>query len=1576
MTDNMPSGRPDSSPSSEVSRRRGRHSSAAPPGWRTLTSDSSQRNLAVPEEDYPTAPLLRVALSPRSRQNGSARSGTLSIVPPIAPERDEPTAAPASWQERNGQGSVEARDRSGALPALPALNGKTTAPPNDRPIFRTNGRAVPEENGQATPAPNGRSIKITIPVKEETRAPGSAPAETPAESADSDSPPSISMSAALSGSISTLPASIPLPVVAPVVTSAPISIPLPTASPEQKSSPISVPIPVVTPLIAPPVPPASVTPARKPAEEAGSTVPIARNPKAPSKPAEASPKPAEKSRTAASPQRPIGKDGRKEAAPAVEPAETQKKPAEPQKKSAEPAADDEPGKDHKPLTTSRSALRSSIPPMSAPSASWFGDPRFAPGAPRRPSVPGRTRPSPKNPENELDTRELAIRRAPDRSKSPVPPLPLHETEEKPAAKKDAPETPRPPERRVLQPQKEQDEPVKQTLTDKQTAGDKPTELQAGDTQPTRVGTRAAARAAARAAELAAKAALDDSPLGTDITTPSRLKIPARRPAHAKKIEETLPETQQKSAAPTKSDKPSAKAEEKAAKKAEPVAGTTQPVVQSDAAATKAAKPPQKPELKPEAAVPPAEQPKPTPVPPAPEQSVPTPAEPPAQAVSSVEAPAEVSEKDTKDEPPTKSTKPEEKSTAAPSQIAVPRTPRHAAPSKTEPSAQQASTRAAIRAAARAAEEAAKPPLDPPQGERQSRDTSVSDSPSSPVSTPPPASPSAKSPAAAEPPTSAEPPTATESPAAQTSPAVKDAPKTPSKVETAPTEIAKKMTDDKKKSVPERREQEDDAPSPQSAEPRKEPSLRKTPPAGAPTVQQPAKTQRPERPKAAAPAAEKSELKSQVPAKKNEPDTSPLRVIADPKADKSAPQPTRAAKRAAARAAALAATSVEPAAPSSEEQDKPSPEKLSVEKPAATEQPAVTKKPAVVEKPAATRAPQKAPEKKAPAEQPPKPGQVDPDLTILNPKVVLPEIPPRESPGRTAEKDARAASQREDDTFQEPSALKGEPPFQTGSPFRTSSPFQTGPFRPDEPPRSESSFRTSSPFQTGPFRPDPPSRDESTFRSGAPFQGESPFRTSSPFQTGPFRPDPPSRDEPPFREEPPARNEPPFQTGSPFRTSSPFQTGPFRPGTPAGTEAPFQTGPFRPGPPAHEEDLFRNEPALPRETYFRSESPYRVDESVSLESPPLVPFRTEDPFRPKAPPLEKTPDPQAEAVVRPHSAESLRQSERPDLPPWPDEPFENAPPSAEKEALLEAPADAANLPAAYPPVTVQVLEARADELERRRLGTRHGWPWWRKLWHRFSLLLSADDTPMRLAASIEETQVELQTGLRVGVIGAEGGVGVTTVAALIAHCFVRARQDSVSVVASADDRGALATALGSETHCFASHALESAISPQDLVDNLAYSPDGAVTAVTAVDIDDSHLRKLVNRLTYCHTLTVLDMGRDTRHHLLDQCHVMVLVASPSVPGMLAAKQALRELDSLGVPVERVVVLVVDTGRDTGITPARAISAITGGHRPGRVIPCDRHLGGATRIDLAHLAEPTSVASAELVALLTGIAADSS
>ncbi|GAB79129.1 hypothetical protein AUCHE_19_00330, partial [Austwickia chelonae NBRC 105200] len=410
-------------------------------------------------------------------------------------------------------------------------------------------------------------------------------------------------------------------------------------------------------------------------------------------------------------------------------------------------------------------------------------------------------------------------------------------------------------------------------------------------------------------------------------------------------------------------------------------------------------------------------------------------------------------------------------------------------------------------------------------------------------------------------------------------------------------------------------------------------------------------------------------------------------------------------------------------------------------------------------------------------------------------------------------------------------------------------------------------------------------------------------------------------------------------------------------------------------PSRGEDPFRDGPGFRGGPSFRSESPYRVDESVSLESPPLVPFRTEDPFRPKPPPVDKESAVDLPRVDgRPLPADPLHLADPADPPAW-QEPVEKISPPGGEESFPEGPVDPANPAAAYPAVTVQVLEARADELERRRLGTRHGWPWWRKLWHRFSLLLSADDTPMRLAASIEETQVELQTGLRVGVIGAEGGVGVTTVSTLIAHCFVRAREDSVSVVASADDRGALATTLGSETHCFASHALESAVSPQDLVENLAYTPDGAVTAVTAIDVEDDQLRKLVNRLTYCHTLTVLDMGRDTRHHLLDQCHVMVLVASPSVPGMLAAKQALRELDSLGVPAERVVVLVVDTGRDTGITPARAISAITGGHRDGRVMPCDRHLGGATRIDLAHLAEPTSVASAELVALLTSIAVGS-
>lgn len=241
---------------------------------------------------------------------------------------------------------------------------------------------------------------------------------------------------------------------------------------------------------------------------------------------------------------------------------------------------------------------------------------------------------------------------------------------------------------------------------------------------------------------------------------------------------------------------------------------------------------------------------------------------------------------------------------------------------------------------------------------------------------------------------------------------------------------------------------------------------------------------------------------------------------------------------------------------------------------------------------------------------------------------------------------------------------------------------------------------------------------------------------------------------------------------------------------------------------------------------------------------------------------------------------------------------------------------------------------------------------RALGHLRSLVV-ADTPPERLTRAWSGAQAPVSTGRRVLVVGAHGGAGTSTVAVCLAQELQARRADGVALVDAAPGRAGLR-------------------------DRLRQPPDGDVETAAAdsrrsADLrvyapaprDPSLAEQLATSLRRVASIVITDHGCAVPR-APGSTGALVVVAHCSVQGVGTAVAAVQEAQQSGWERQRVLVVLTQVPRSSGVSSAQALAELRRLRIPALLLRHDRHLAGAAQVAASRLAPATQLQLAELAA----------
>ncbi len=252
--------------------------------------------------------------------------------------------------------------------------------------------------------------------------------------------------------------------------------------------------------------------------------------------------------------------------------------------------------------------------------------------------------------------------------------------------------------------------------------------------------------------------------------------------------------------------------------------------------------------------------------------------------------------------------------------------------------------------------------------------------------------------------------------------------------------------------------------------------------------------------------------------------------------------------------------------------------------------------------------------------------------------------------------------------------------------------------------------------------------------------------------------------------------------------------------------------------------------------------------------------------------------------------------------------------------------------------------------------------------RLRSVVAGDEQPTELVATWEKIQVPLATGRRVHVVAAHGGAGATTVALCLSHTLHRHRSDGVVLIENGDPRGGLSGRLAAE--------------PSASVASLSVNPTGfalpepgeddALVVLAPGTADPEQAYRIATRLRRSHAITVTDGGPDLAAHAED-VDCVVVVAHNTVRGLAAAYAARQESIAGGVEEQRVLMVLVGSVPNSGLTLHRAMEHVLKNDVAAVSLGPDRHLAGAAAVDPELLGAGTVLDLARLAGRVVQIVA---
>ncbi|MEU6664048.1 hypothetical protein [Streptomyces sp. NPDC046821] len=243
----------------------------------------------------------------------------------------------------------------------------------------------------------------------------------------------------------------------------------------------------------------------------------------------------------------------------------------------------------------------------------------------------------------------------------------------------------------------------------------------------------------------------------------------------------------------------------------------------------------------------------------------------------------------------------------------------------------------------------------------------------------------------------------------------------------------------------------------------------------------------------------------------------------------------------------------------------------------------------------------------------------------------------------------------------------------------------------------------------------------------------------------------------------------------------------------------------------------------------------------------------------------------------------------------------------------------------------------------------------------------------------EVQQPVTTGRVIAVTSIRGGVGKSTVSALLGRTFNHYRHDPVLTLEADAALGTLPTRMGAEAVRWSCSDLARILTPAmqltDVTGYLVPVADGgwllpASQGRVGAPLDTRTYRTVTLALRRYFGVTVVDcesLPGEVARTAMDTAHVRVVVAPMTAEGVHASRQVLEWLAQLpNAALESTVVVLNTTSSDASLDPKVAAGHLRLPGVPVVLLPYDRHLaqGGPIRAD--RLSRATRDAAVQLAA----------
>lgn len=285
--------------------------------------------------------------------------------------------------------------------------------------------------------------------------------------------------------------------------------------------------------------------------------------------------------------------------------------------------------------------------------------------------------------------------------------------------------------------------------------------------------------------------------------------------------------------------------------------------------------------------------------------------------------------------------------------------------------------------------------------------------------------------------------------------------------------------------------------------------------------------------------------------------------------------------------------------------------------------------------------------------------------------------------------------------------------------------------------------------------------------------------------------------------------------------------------------------------------------------------------------------------------------------------------------------------------------------------------------------RHGDPGYRRAWRAAARVVVNDAFPTDYAAAVDRCQHPVTTGRRIGIIGATGGTGKSTLAAAMGLLLSGVRVDHIAAVDLAGRPSGLLQRLPSEEQPAGVRSLaEVAAGRQEisLTDLRSHSAQlrSTLHRITLDDADPAlraeHVAGTFQVLSHTCAVSLIELPElspELGTAGLSSVHALILAVGPSPAAVEATRSLLRKLQQ-ELPETPVIPVIVDTRRARTAERRAAVHALkthlreTGHPHTVHLLDADRHLGGGLRISLKRVGEQRRLQLAQLAAAALGAA----